>query len=82
MASEEEYQEAVTPSPESSPPPSVSVPETYNLTKQKVLTAVSVGRTVVTRDTVGSNVMSPVDTGVRVEDALLLLSFHNNPHVH
>jgi len=66
MGSEEDVQEAVTPSPESSPPPpsSLASPAVFSVGVQK---AVDVKRAQV-----------KVETGVKVEDALLLLSFHHH----
>lgn len=63
MGSEEDVQEAVTPSPESSPPP-LAAPAVFGVGVHKT----------------GNVKKAPVkvETGVKVEDALLLLSFHHH----
>ncbi|KZT73209.1 hypothetical protein DAEQUDRAFT_721783 [Daedalea quercina L-15889] len=64
MGSEEDMQEAVTPSPESSPPPlPLAPPAVFGVGVQK-------------GDVKRAEVK--VETGVKVEDALLLLSFHHH----
>ncbi|CCM03656.1 uncharacterized protein FIBRA_05800 [Fibroporia radiculosa] len=75
MGSEEDYQEAVTPSPEGSPPPPVSVSETdAELEKNAVLEKAAVRRGVMGSDAKAAQ----FETSVKVEDALLLLSFHQH----
>ena len=63
MGSEEDVREAVTPSPESSPPP-LAAPAVFSVGVHK------------TGDV--KKVPVKVETGVKVEDALLLLSFHHH----
>ncbi|KAJ3492647.1 hypothetical protein NLJ89_g11187 [Agrocybe chaxingu] len=63
--SDDEYQEAVTPSPEPSPsppPPSLDILENFNFPYPIEIDKASVKQF----------------SGIRVEDALLLLSFHHH----
>ncbi|GBE77533.1 hypothetical protein BKA93DRAFT_732421 [Sparassis latifolia] len=69
MGSEEEYQEAVT--PESSPPPSAYPPSAPRIRELQIaVDALAYAET--------EKASTRLDTGVKVEDALLLLSFHQH----
>lgn len=81
MGSDDEYQEAVTPSPESSPaPPSIVPPSTHST--KRAHAAQSPNTISLTVDALSYAEMEKATakyhTGVKVEDALLLLSFHHN----
>lgn len=81
VGSDDEYQEAVTPSPESSPaPPSIVPPSTH--VPKRTHAAQSPSSISLTVDALSYAEMEKAtakyQTGVKVEDALLLLSFHHN----
>lgn len=81
MGSDDEFQEAVTPSPESSPaPPSIVPLPTHD--SKRAHAAQSPSAISLTMDALTYAEMEKATakyrTGVKVEDALLLLSFHHN----
>ena len=80
VGSDDEYQEAVTPSPESSPAPPSIVPATHS--SKRAHAAQSPSSISLTVDALSYAEMEKATakyhTGVKVEDALLLLSFHHN----
>ncbi|OCH95664.1 homeobox-domain-containing protein [Obba rivulosa] len=73
MASDEDFQEAVTPSPSSTPPPPVYAPVVSRAGDFKDLGAVD-ALTYAELEKASAQ----FHTGVKVEDALLLLSFHKH----
>ncbi|KAH8099745.1 homeobox-domain-containing protein [Cristinia sonorae] len=81
VGSDDEYQEAVTPSPESSPAPPSILPVPTHVSKRPHA-AQSPGDISLTVDALSYAEMEKATakyhTGVKVEDALLLLSFHHN----
>lgn len=81
VGSDDEYQEAVTPSPESSPPPPSIIPPPTHVSK-RAHAAQSPSTISLTVDALSYAEMEKATakyhTGVKVEDALLLLSFHHN----
>jgi hypothetical protein len=70
MGSEDDYEEAVTPSPESSPSPPPFTPAPVSRRSQSVSVSMSIDP--------ASYADVEKFSGVRVEDALLLLSFHQH----
>ncbi len=84
LGSDEEYPEAVTPSPESSPPPP-TVASTSSLALPLAReTKASINRYALEYAQYESEKAAPEleDSGVKMEDALLLLSFHHGTVVH
>ncbi|KAI1793133.1 homeobox-domain-containing protein [Ganoderma leucocontextum] len=88
LGSDEELPEAVTPSPESSPPPptvastsSLALPLAHPHARE---TKASINRYAFEYAQYESEKTAPEleDTGVKMEDALLLLSFHHGTVVH
>ena len=88
LGSDEELPEAVTPSPESSPPPptvastsSLALPLTHLHARE---TKASINRYALEYAQYESEKTAPEleDSGVKMEDALLLLSFHHGTVVH
>ncbi|EMD42305.1 hypothetical protein CERSUDRAFT_110826 [Gelatoporia subvermispora B] len=72
MASDEDFQEAVTPSPSSTPPPTAYVPVVSRTDGFKGLAVNALAYAQLGKANTQFN------TGVKVEDALLLLSFHKH----
>ncbi|PIL31395.1 transcription factor [Ganoderma sinense ZZ0214-1] len=86
LGSDEEFPEAVTPSPESSPPPP-TVASTSSLALPLAHareTKASISRYALEYAQYESEKAAPAleDSGVKMEDALLLLSFHHGTVVH
>ncbi|KAL1951340.1 hypothetical protein VTO73DRAFT_489 [Trametes versicolor] len=90
MGSDEDtLQEAVTPSPESSPPPStvastssLALPLPHARETKASLERYPFEYAQYERERMMPSPMPPMETGVKMEDALLLLSFHHSTVVH
>ncbi|KAI0640024.1 hypothetical protein C8Q77DRAFT_1214369 [Trametes polyzona] len=88
MGSDEDtLQEAVTPSPESSPPPStvastsslaLPLPHPHAREAKASLERYPLEYAQYERERIMPSPMPPMETGVKMEDALLLLSFHHS----